>query len=137
MLRNVRFSSTWAAKNFFCIKVFFIETFFMCPQPSFQTYYELTQVVRHTHFTRIISKVQLLPLQTHKNFLLSNFRISSCKMDVSYNSGQHIVFLGTCLETHEKSFNKKNLKTKIFLAVHVEKKRTFLSTSPQPQVINL
>jgi hypothetical protein len=37
--------------EFFCFKDFFVEIFFMCPQPSFQTYYELTQVVRHIHFT--------------------------------------------------------------------------------------
>jgi hypothetical protein len=112
MLRNVRFSSTWAAKNFFCIKVFFIETFFMCPQPSFQTYYELTQVVRHTHFMRKIPKVQLLLVQTTKNFLLSNFRNFSCKMDVSYNLGQFIICLETWLGTHEKNFKKKILKQK-------------------------
>jgi hypothetical protein len=58
-----------------CFKVFFVETFFMCSQPSFQTYYELTQVVRHSHFTRKNSGVQLLLLQTNKNFILSNFRI--------------------------------------------------------------
>jgi hypothetical protein len=103
----------------------------MYPQPSFQTYYELTKVVRHTHFTRKISKVQLFSLQTNKNFLLSNFRIYTCKMGVSYNFGQLIIYLDTWLRTHEKKFNKKNLKTKNFL---VEKKRTFLTISPQPQI---
>jgi hypothetical protein len=38
------------------------------------------------------------------------------------------------LGTHEKSFNKKNHKTKNFLAARVEKKCTFLSISPQPQI---
>jgi hypothetical protein len=38
------------------------------------------------------------------------------------------------LGTHEKSFNKENLKTKKFLAARVEKKHTFLSISPQPQI---
>jgi hypothetical protein len=113
-------------------KVFFVEIFFMGPQPSFQTYHELTEVVRHTHFTRKNPKVQLLPLQTNKNFLLSNFRIFSCKMSVSYNFGQLIIYLETWLRTHEKNFNKKNLKTKKILAARVEENRTFLTISPQP-----
>jgi hypothetical protein len=58
-------------------------------------------------------------------------------MDMSYNLGQLIICLETWLGTHEKSFNKKNLKTKNFLAARVEKKRTFLSISPQPQIRNL
>jgi hypothetical protein len=42
--------------------------------------------------------------------------------------------LETWLGTHEKSFNKKNHKIKNFLAARVEKKCTFLSISPQPQI---
>jgi hypothetical protein len=58
-------------------------------------------------------------------------------MGVSYNSGQLIICLETWLGTHEKSFNKKNHKTKNFIVARVEKKRTFLSISPQPQIRNL
>jgi hypothetical protein len=39
------------------VKVFFVEFFFMYPQPRFQTYYQLSQVVKHTHFIMEISKV--------------------------------------------------------------------------------
>jgi hypothetical protein len=105
-----------STSEFFCFKVSFFETFFMCSQLNFQTYYELTQIVRQTHFIWKISKVQLLPLQTNKNFLLSNFRIFPYKMDVFDNLGQFIIWLETWLETHEKSFNKRNLKIKKFLA---------------------
>jgi hypothetical protein len=35
----------------FCPKVFFVKFFFMYLQPSFQTYYELTQVERHIYLT--------------------------------------------------------------------------------------
>jgi hypothetical protein len=132
MVRNVHFFSTRAAKKFFVLRFFLLNFFLMCPQRSLQTYYELTEIVRHTHFTRKISKVQLLLLQTNKNFLLSNFRIFSYKMGVSYNFGQLIICLKTWLRTHEKNFNRKNLKTKKFLAAHIEEKRTFLTISPQP-----
>jgi hypothetical protein len=53
-------------------------------------------------------------------------------MDVSYNFGQLIICLETRLGTHEKYFNKKNLKTKKFLAALVEKKLMFLTISSQP-----
>jgi hypothetical protein len=43
-------------------------------------------------------------------------------MDVSYNLGQLIICLETWLGTHEKKFNKKNLKTKKFVAAHVGEK---------------
>jgi hypothetical protein len=56
---------------------------------------------------------------------------------VSYNFGQLIICLETWLRTREKHFNKINLKTKKFLAARVEKKRTFPTISPQPQIINL
>jgi hypothetical protein len=58
-------------------------------------------------------------------------------MGVSYNFGQLIICLETWLRTHEKKFNKKNLKTKNFLAAPVEKKPTFLTISPQPKIRNL
>jgi hypothetical protein len=51
---------------------------------------------------------------------------------VSYNFGQLIIYLETWLRTHEKNFNKKNLKTKKILAARVEENRTFLTISPQP-----
>jgi hypothetical protein len=65
------------------------------------------------------------------------FRNFSCKMGVSYNFGQLIICLETWSRTHEKKFNKKNLKTKKFLAARVEKQCTFLTISPQPQIRNL
>jgi hypothetical protein len=58
-------------------------------------------------------------------------------MGVSYNFGKLIICLETWLRTHEKNFNKKNFKTKFFLAAPVEKKHTFLTISPQPQIRNL
>jgi hypothetical protein len=45
--------------------------------------------------------------------------------------------LETWLGAHEKNFNKKILKTKNFIAARIEKKHTFLSISPQPQIKNL
>jgi hypothetical protein len=59
------------------------------------------------------------------------------KMDKSYNLGQLIIRLETLSGTYEKKFNKKNLKTIFLVAAHVEKKCTFLSISPQPQIKKL
>jgi hypothetical protein len=96
MVKNVRFFSKRATKNFFVLR-YFLLNYFSC----------VVNQVRHIHFTRKISKVQLLPLQTNKNFLLSNFRIFSCKLDVSYNFSQLTIYLETWLRTHEKKIIKK------------------------------
>jgi hypothetical protein len=131
-LWNVHFFSMWATKNFFGLR-YFLLNFFLCV---------LNQVSKH-----IMSwpKLQDTPIlqenflkcnyslpQTNKKILLSNFRIFSCKMDVSYNFRQLIICLETWLKTHKKKFNKKYLKPKKFLAARIEKKRTFLTISPQP-----
>jgi hypothetical protein len=41
LLRNVPFFSTHSSKEFFCFEDFLADYFSMCPQPSFQTSYQL------------------------------------------------------------------------------------------------
>jgi hypothetical protein len=57
MVKNVRFFSTGAAKNFFVLR-FFLLKFFSCVLNQVSKHIcELTEVVRHTHFTRKNPKV--------------------------------------------------------------------------------
>jgi hypothetical protein len=65
--------------NFFVLGHIFIEFFFMCPQPSFQTYYQLIKVIRHAHFTWKNSKVEKKNLMLYNGFIFRNF---PCKASV-------------------------------------------------------
>jgi hypothetical protein len=56
------------------------------------------------------------------------------KMSMSWNLGQQDICSRTQMRINEKSFNKKNLIIKSFLAAQIEEKNTFGDTSTKPNI---
>jgi hypothetical protein len=135
MLRNMHFFST--QPRIFLFQGFFCWIFFHVSSTKFSNILPADSSCKPHPFYMKIFQSRTIPSTKNKRFPLSNFRIFSCKMGVSYNLIQLVICLETWLKTHEKKFNKKNLETKKILATRVEKKCTFLSIFSQPQIRNL